>query len=82
MFQDLVEADIFYAAIWNDKRTKRFQIDFLSGEKNLFPKICPGKTELSDMIFVAETKSLYYWNDVISGWSLCGISEGNDKKDQ
>lgn len=82
MFQDLVEADIFYAAIWNDKRTKRFQIDFLSGEKNLFPKICPGKTELSDMIFVAETKSLYYWNDVISGRSLCGISEGNDKKDQ
>ena len=82
MFQDLVEADIFYAAIWNDKRTKCFHKDVLTGENNIFLRICPDRQELSDMIFVADTKNLHYWNDVMSGRSLCGIWNQENKKDQ
>ena len=31
MFQDLVEADIFYCAVWNDKRTVIYNCDLLNG---------------------------------------------------
>ena len=41
MFQDLVEANIFYCAIWNDKRTLKYNPALIQGP-NLFDEICPG----------------------------------------
>ena len=83
MFQDLVEADIYYAAVWNDSRTKVFHPELLDEEEDLFPLLCPERKELSGMIQVTMPEQLYYWNDVMSGRSLCGrYRKENDKKDQ
>ncbi len=71
LFQDLVEADIFYNAIWNDHRTKVYREDFLSGLKDLFPVVCPEDDSLFGIVRVTEPDDLYYWNDVKTGRSLC-----------
>ena len=58
MFQDLVEANIFYCAIWNDKRTLRYNPGLLSGLPNKFSEICPNMPELAKMFRVTEPERL------------------------
>lgn len=41
MFQDLVEAGIFYCALWGDERTVKYNEAFFGDLENLFPVICP-----------------------------------------
>ena len=72
MFQDLVESDILYCALWNDRRTLRYSEDFFLDLENLFPKICPDFPELTEMFRVTEPEHLYLWNDIVSGKTLCG----------
>ncbi len=75
MFQDLVEADISYNAIWNDKRTLHYREDCFHNLENLFPTICPDLTDLFPLFRVCETPGLYYWNDALSSRTLCGYPE-------
>ena len=77
MFQDLVEADIFYSAIWNDHKTLKYQPDLFAELQDVFPEICPDRQELFFMFRVTEPENLYYWNDVISGRTLCGYDENS-----
>ncbi|MCD8232432.1 MAG: PEP/pyruvate-binding domain-containing protein [Clostridiales bacterium] len=72
LFQDLVEADIFYCAIWNDHRTPVYEENFFAGLENHFAEICPDMEQLFSMFRVVEPENLYYWNDVKSGRTLCG----------
>lgn len=72
MFQDLVEADISYNAIWNDRRTLYYNENIFKGLKNIFSDICPDMEDLFDMFRVSETPGLYYWNDALSARTLCG----------
>ncbi|HJD38011.1 MAG TPA: phosphoenolpyruvate synthase, partial [Candidatus Blautia ornithocaccae] len=73
MFQDLVEADIFYNAVWEDDRRILYQPELFEKEKNLFPDICPSMPELFSMFRVTEPKGLVYWNDMFSQDTLCGF---------
>ncbi len=73
MFQDLVEADIFYCAIWNDRRTLLYQERLLEKLPNLFPDICPDMEEMFPLFQVCETPGLFYWNNALSGETLCGF---------
>ncbi len=75
MFQDMVEAEIFYSALWEDKRKLAYDPELFAEEKNLFPQICPDMEELFPMFRVTEPENLYYWNDVMSGETLCQIAE-------
>lgn len=75
MFQDLVEAEIFYSAVWNNEKTLVYEPDFFHTIPNRFPEICPDKKELFSMFRVTEPKNLYYWNDVMSAKSLCGYED-------
>ena len=75
MFQDMVEAEIFYSALWEDKRKLAYDPELFAEEKNLFPQICPDMEELFPMFRVTQPENLYYWNDVMSGETLCGIAE-------
>ena len=77
MFQDLVEANISYNAIWNDRRTLCYNEDFLEDLENIFPKICPDMKDLFPMFRVCETPGLYYWNDALSAKTLCGYAPEN-----
>ena len=52
MFQDLVEARILYGAIYGDQRTRIWNPELFCRQKNLFSEICPGHSELADMIRV------------------------------
>ena len=72
MFQDLVEADIFYNAVWEDNRRILYHPELFEKEKNLFPDICPSMPELFSMFRVTEPKGLVYWNDMFSQDTLCG----------
>jgi hypothetical protein len=73
MFQDMVEAQISYSAVFNDQKTIRYDPQLLSDEEDLFGQICPDRPELFGMITVKEPGNLYYWLDSIRNHALCGL---------
>ena len=75
MFQDMVEAEMTYSAIWNDSRTLRYAPELLVNEPDLFPEICPDLAELQGLIVVTEPCDLHFWLDSVNNHALCGISE-------
>ena len=75
MFQDLVEAQILYGAIYGDGRTHIWNPELFRGQENLFSAICPGQPELADMIQVYEVEKLYFWLDAISNRGVCGCEK-------
>ena len=78
MFQDLVEANISYSAIWTDHRTLYYNENCFEHLDNLFPDICPDMEDLFPMFRVCETPGLYYWNDALSSSTLCGYWKGKE----
>lgn len=73
MFQDLVEADIFYCALWRNEKTILYKEDFFNSSENLFSVICPERKNLSHIFRVSEPADLWYWNNEQTGETLCGI---------
>ena len=73
MFQDMVEAQISYSAVFNDQKTIRYDPELLRDEEDLFGQICPDRPELFGMITVKEPENLYYWLDSIRNHALCGL---------
>jgi len=57
MFQDLVESDIFYAAIFENENTLLFNKDFWRNKRNLFPDLCPEMKALCEIVKVYETET-------------------------
>lgn len=72
MFQDLVEAEIFYGAIFNNEKTLRYEPELFQTVPDLFERICPEYTELKGMVQVREVEDVYYWLDAISNHAVCG----------
>ena len=77
MFQDLVEADIFYCAVWNDARTVAYRPQLLDGEPNRFADYCPNMPELEHMFRVIEPRRLHFWLDPVNNRAECGILRRN-----
>ncbi|MDM8124336.1 PEP/pyruvate-binding domain-containing protein [Mediterraneibacter glycyrrhizinilyticus] len=73
MFQDLVEAGIFYCALWGDERTVKYNEAFFGDLENLFPVICPERKEMAEIFRVSEPEDLWYWNNEQTGETVCGI---------
>lgn len=73
MFQDLVEAEILYGAVWNNEKTLEYHPDLFAGIPDLFGEICPEFPQLKGMIQVREVEHLYYWLDAVSNHGICGI---------
>ena len=72
MFQDLVESEIFYGAIFNNEKTLRYEPGMFNGIPDLFEDICPEYCELKGMVQVREVKDIYYWLDAVSNHAICG----------
>lgn len=72
MFQDLVEAEIIYCAIWNDKKTLAFHPELLSEVPDIFSEICPDHPDLTGMITVRENTGLTFLFDAVSNHAICG----------
>lgn len=52
MFQDLVESEIFYTAIFESEKSIFFDRELLETGKNLLPEILPQYEELAHIVFV------------------------------
>lgn len=72
MFQDLVEAEIVYGAIYNNRKTLAYQPELFAGLPDLYTKICPDDPQLAGMIQVREVKNLSYWLDAVENHGICG----------
>ncbi len=77
MFQDLVEADVFYAAINETRSTKRYQPDILTRYPDLYEQMCPAYPELNQVIQIhdlSENPGKLYL-DAVQGKALCILSK-------
>jgi hypothetical protein len=82
-FQDLVEADIFYAAIFEGKETTKFyNQEFFSPDKNIIGETDPefAGSALADIIRVYDVSEmdLRIVSDIASGETICGLFEAAD----
>lgn len=73
MFQDLVEAEIIYGAIYNNEKTLHYDPEMFAELPDLFEEICGEYPELKGMIQVHEADNLYYWVDAVSNRGICGL---------
>ena len=75
MFLDLVEADMFYVAVFDDNRTLAFNRSLFDNEQNRFPLIAESMTDFSDIISVVELtdKKLMLFADIDNRRTLCGL---------
>ena len=73
MFQDMVEAEMTYSAIWNDQKTIQYDPDLLADERDIFPEICSELSELNGLISVREPRNLHFWLDSVDNHAICGI---------
>lgn len=72
MFQDLVEAEIIYGAIFNNEKTLQYAPDLFEAIPDLYEQICPEYPEFGQMVQVREVEDLYYWLDAVSNHGICG----------
>lgn len=72
MFQDLVEAEIVYGAIFNNSKTRKYEPELFCKLPDRYAKICPEYPELAKMIQVREVENLYYWLDAVANRGICG----------
>ncbi len=72
MFQDMVEADMIYGAIWNNEKTLAYHPEMLEEYPDFFSAICPDLPELNEMFEVREIPGLLYWLDVFGRKAVCG----------
>lgn len=70
-FQDLVEAGIFYVALFKDQDTVEFNPEYIFNGENLLLTLCPEATSFENVIKVVKTESLQVYSDIVSQQVLC-----------
>ena len=72
-FLDLVEMDIFYAAIFPEKNVINFSIPILDGCRNILPELIPDEHNLGNVVFVYDLsdRPLQLMSDILSQRVLC-----------
>jgi len=72
-FQDLVETNIFYVALFPDAGRTRFKHEWFKREKNLFAELLPQSSRLEDVIGVFDVsgRKLRIRSDVVSQKVIC-----------
>ncbi len=74
IFQDLVEAEIAYGAVWGNAKTAAYHPELLERWEDLFPALCPEYPELAGMVRVIETPGLGYWLDAAENRAVCALA--------
>jgi hypothetical protein len=70
-FQDLVEADIFYVAIFDGQKDVIFRPERLFRFENCIRTIVPDEAQLEDIIHIAKTDGLELFSDILTQTLLC-----------
>ena len=74
IFQDLVEAEIAYGAVWGNAKTAAYHPELLDRWEDLFSALCPEYPELNGMVRVVETPGLGYWLDAVENRAVCALA--------
>jgi hypothetical protein len=75
-FQDLVESDIFYVALFPQKEGVVFNKDRLLEMPNLLADFLPEESKYKDVIKVCDVDYLQIMSDVVSQKVICFLREG------
>ena len=72
-FQDLVETNIFYVALFPEKKGILFNREWLKGSTNIFSKLIPESSKYEDVIGVYDVadRDLKIMSDVVSQKVIC-----------
>ena len=72
-FQDLVETNIFYVAIFSGRQNVHFNGDFLKARKNIMLNLLPDETQFNGIVSVYDfaDKELSIMSDIISQKIVC-----------
>lgn len=70
-FQDIVESDIFYAAIFTGDKNVRFNPDKILNSTNLFSQLVKADGKFNSVIHVAKPRCLEVYADVTSQELVC-----------
>jgi hypothetical protein len=76
-FQDLVESDVFYVALFPENEGVSLNLDLLVDRPNLLPELLPADAELAKVIRVAdfaESDGLMLQSDILSQQVVCYLS--------
>lgn len=71
-FQDIVESDIFYAAIFDGETGVKFRSECINNLENVLGELLPEEKEWEKAIHVTKTKGLTLYSDITSQDILCG----------
>lgn len=72
-FQDLVEADIFYVAIFGGQKEVEFHPEKLYQYKNVIPTFIPEEAVLADVIHITKTDGMEIFSDILTQKLLCKL---------
>jgi pyruvate,water dikinase len=70
-FQDIVESDIFYVAIFDGYQGVIFNPDRILREENLLASFLPGSGQYKDVIHIANTGGMEIYSDIVTQKLLC-----------
>lgn len=70
-FQDLVEADIFYIAVFDGQKEVVFQPEMLLQYPNIRKELLPDEVWLEEVLLVARTEGMEIYSDIVSQSLLC-----------
>jgi len=70
-FQDIVESEIFYAAIFDGYKDVIFNPDRILREENMISSFLPDGERFRDVIHVAHTKGMEIYSDIVTQRVLC-----------
>ena len=76
MFQDMVEADVFYAAINENSKTRKYQPEILHTCRDVYDLLLPDRPEYRHIIQIYDLtdKAASLYLDAVQGYALCIIT--------
>lgn len=70
-FQNLVEAGIFYVAIFDGQEDVVFNPEYILKKENMLAAILPQCKQLANVIHVAQTEGLVLFSDIVTQKAIC-----------
>ena len=70
-FQDIVESEIFYVAIFDGYQDVVFNPEHILREENLLTSFLPESGQFEDVIHIAKTSGMEIYSDIVTQKLLC-----------